>query len=138
MRYRGYMLALLIVSLSGCTASSSDTQTSVALVTLPMYPNTSSSTTEPVTQAGTIAGIITTFETSDSPATIGTWYQALLRDRGWPETKIDDFPGVYGVATDYDGCPLKNIKITFKPASMDRTRVTIDNRLLSCGPTVTP
>ncbi|MBA3469517.1 MAG: FG-GAP repeat protein [Herpetosiphonaceae bacterium] len=129
----------------GNQADNSTTWAGAAYV-FTMYPNASDSTTEPVRQSGQ-SGIITTFETPDSPKIISIWYQALLTARGWPAAHIDAYSGAaeidtysgdYVIAYNYSGCPGKHVKITFESGSMEKTRVTVDNRLHPCYPTVTP
>jgi hypothetical protein len=155
-----FIFSILLLSLSGCTASSEPQLAfSVAqlignevanavgvteLVALPPYPHIrQSAETSVLDESTTLATLRTTFDTMDAPEAILAWYTALLQSRGWPDVRMPFVPGASGdpatkvgyrvVETDYSGCPLKNVQITLKQPSTSFTEVTLEHRLM-CNP----
>jgi hypothetical protein len=141
MRQIRRLLFLVLLSLSGCAPSSSDTQTAVAVAPFPAYPNIVQGTGSQtwLSETTTLATLRTTFETEDSPAVIRAWYEALLRQQGWSEWQVEGLRRDEGhfIVTDYTVCPGKNLQLKLE-AHMGVTRVTLEHRLLRCSPTTTP
>jgi hypothetical protein len=129
---RWLLVLLLVAGLSACTQGPpGDKRQAVIPLTVPAYPRAQRLISTPMMlEKNLISGTETTFDTTDTLATVQTWYSTTLQGMGW--TKDITPEDSWMAFRDGRGCPFAVARIYFTTLTPGSMHVRVNYRILAC------
>jgi hypothetical protein len=123
---------LLLVGLSACTATPpGDQRQAVVPLTIPPYPTAQGSISTPLMlEKNILSGTQTTFDTTDTPESMRTWYSTTLQGMGWTEGMTPDNSWLDFL--DLRGCPYASARVFVSTPTPRSTHIRVVYKTLAC------